>query len=188
MGSVWNLGPGSAGGSIESYLSCRSIQERAILVLWLEILFDKTTYPIGPSLMQPYSSCAPRLDLPFLGRVAGLPLLFYYGRFEWLDTSKVHQQLLVGHWHAWAATTWKSLTCSDSYFSINDCLANNSLIFQSYVAILKSIPTVNFVAIGISVICIGILLAYDFVIKPWIRKKCKFPIPIQVSKPEVFFS
>ena len=53
---------------------------------------------------------------------------------------------------------------------------------------MESISNVNFVAIGISGTCLVLLLVHDFVIKPMLSKKCNFPIPIQVSKPEVFFS
>ena len=54
-------------------------------------------------------------------------------------------------------------------------------LFQSYIGILENISNVNYVAIGISVTCLLLLLVHDFIIKPMVNKKCTFPIPIQVQ-------
>ena len=53
-------------GKIASYSSRLTSQELAVHDLCIEILFSKTTYPIGPSLIQPYLLQA--LALPILRR------------------------------------------------------------------------------------------------------------------------
>ena len=52
-------------------------------------------------------------------------------------------------------------------------------IFQCYIAIFESLGKVNYVAIGISLVCLLILILYEYQMKPTISKKCRFPVPVQ---------
>jgi solute carrier family 26 protein len=46
--------------------------------------------------------------------------------------------------------------------------------------IFDRIGKTNYVAIGITVACMAILLSYELKLKSVIGKKCKFPVPIQL--------
>ena len=46
-------------------------------------------------------------------------------------------------------------------------------------AIFDRIENTNSVAVGITVVCVAILLVFDLKVKAMIAKKCRFPIPIQ---------
>ena len=52
--------------------------------------------------------------------------------------------------------------------------------FQCYIEIFERISKTNHVAIGITCVCLLILLAYELKVKLVIAKRCRFPIPIQL--------
>ena len=52
-------------------------------------------------------------------------------------------------------------------------------IIFSYVDLFKVMSEVNYVTLGMSIVCISVLLSFDLVAKPKINKYCQFPVPIQ---------
>ena len=46
-------------------------------------------------------------------------------------------------------------------------------------AIFESLNKLNYVAIGISIICLLLLIVYEYHVKPMVSKRCRFPVPIQ---------
>lgn len=46
-------------------------------------------------------------------------------------------------------------------------------------AIFESLHKVNYVAVGISFVCLLSLVMYEYYAKPLVSKKCRFPVPVQ---------
>ena len=52
-------------------------------------------------------------------------------------------------------------------------------LIKTYIDLFQALDSLNYVALSMSIVCISVLLGYDWLIKPRMLKRCKLPVPMQ---------